>query len=159
MNDAYLSLGSNEGDRMQWLQQALVLIAAECGVVTKRSSIYETAPWGITDQPGFLNMVIAVRTGLSPHTLLQRILAIEIVLGRKREIKWGPRIIDIDILLYNYEIINTPELVVPHPFIHLRRFTLVPLAEIAPAYIHPILHLSIAQLLDECPDRLDVTLK
>ncbi|MCW3123786.1 MAG: folK [Flavipsychrobacter sp.] len=159
MNDAFLSLGSNEGDRKQWFRKAIDMIGRSCGEVVELSSVYETAAWGITTQPDFLNMVIHVKTDLTPHDLLNHVLAIEIELGRKREIKWGPRIIDIDILLYNYEIINTADLIVPHPFLQDRRFTLIPLAEIIPSYIHPKLNNSIWQLLTECPDQLDVRMK
>lgn len=156
MNYAFLSLGSNEGDRIQWLKKALDMIVKSCGPFTKLSSVYETAAWGITDQADFLNMVVRIKTVLPPHELLAAILDIETALGRKREVKWGPRIIDIDILLYNYEIIDTSELTVPHPFIQDRRFILAPLAQIAPTYLHPKLNKTIQQLLADCPDTLEV---
>ena len=156
MNHAYLSLGSNEGNRTLWLQKAIDLIAEKCGVIGQRSSIYETAAWGITTQPDFLNMVISLQTDKTATELLALILAIETSLGRERTIKWGPRTIDIDILLYNKDIIQTSSLIVPHPFMQERRFTLIPLAEIAPHFIHPILRKSIAELLVECPDKLEV---
>jgi 2-amino-4-hydroxy-6-hydroxymethyldihydropteridine diphosphokinase len=156
MNTAYLSLGTNEGDRKQWLHQALSLIAKHCGHVTKQSAIYETAAWGITDQSPFLNMVVRLETSLSPGALLSEILTIEVTLGRHRTIKWGPRIIDIDILFYNDDIINTPSLTIPHPFIEKRRFTLVPLVDIEPYYFHPLLHKTSLALLSECKDDLEV---
>lgn len=157
MNKAYLSLGSNEGDRLLWLQKAMDLIERECGTVTAQSPVYETAAWGLTDQPGFLNQVIAIDTTCTTPELLTRVLAIETALGRVREVKWGPRIIDIDILLFNEDIIDTPTLKVPHPYIQDRRFTLVPLATIAPYYVHPLLGKTITELLADCPDKLEVT--
>jgi 2-amino-4-hydroxy-6-hydroxymethyldihydropteridine diphosphokinase len=156
MNEAYLSLGSNEGDRIAWLQKALELLAATCGEIVKISSIYETAAWGLGAQPDFLNMAVLINTDKSPEELLQEIHNIETALGRQRNIKWGPRTLDIDILLYNHDIIQTPELKVPHPFLHERRFTLVPLVEIAPRYIHPQLHQTVSELLAACPDQLEV---
>lgn len=156
MNKAYLSLGSNEGDREQWLQQALALIGSRCGTVVKTSPIYQTAAWGNNDQPDFLNMVLQLETTMNELQLLNAILDIEISLGRRRTVKWGPRTIDIDLLFYNDEVIHVPGLTVPHPFIHERRFILAPLADIAPQHVHPILHKTIAQLLTECKDDLEV---
>jgi 2-amino-4-hydroxy-6-hydroxymethyldihydropteridine diphosphokinase len=156
MSIAYLLLGGNEGDRIQMLQQATSLLAATCGPIIKRSSVYETAAWGMADQAAFLNMAVAMETEKSPVELLSAIQTIETTLGRQREIKWGPRTLDIDILLYNSEIIQSRELVIPHPFLNVRRFVLVPLAEIAPNYIHPLLNKSISELLNACPDQLDV---
>ena len=159
MNKAYLSLGSNEGNRMLWLEKAMDLIAAHCGTILKRSSVYETAAWGITTQPDFLNMVIYIETNKNPTELLDEILRTETTLGRHRTVKWGPRIIDIDILFFNNEVIELPNLIIPHPFLHERRFTLAPLAEIAPDYVHPKLHKTITELLAECPDKLEVVVK
>lgn len=156
MNKAYLSLGSNEGQRERWLQQAQEHIAINCGTITATSPIYETAAWGITNQPDFLNMVLGIETYLSPNELLQSILNIETSLGRVRTVKWGPRTIDIDILFYNNEVINQPGLTIPHPFLQERRFILAPLAAIAPQYVHPLLHKTITQLLADCPDKLEV---
>lgn len=152
----YLSLGSNEGNRISWLQQAQDLLARSCGNITKKSSIYETAAWGLTDQPNFLNMVVELETPKTPEELLTCILAIETRLGRQRSVKWGQRTLDIDILLYNDEIIDQPNLKVPHPFMQDRRFTLLPLAEIAPHLSHPVLKKTITGLLAECPDTLNV---
>ncbi len=156
MNNAYLLLGSNEGDRVVWLRRAMELIDEHCGKISARSSIYETAAWGITAQPDFLNMVISLETNLLPALLLHTLLGIENTLGRHRTIKWGPRTIDIDILLYNSDIVDTPALVIPHPFLQERRFTLEPLAELAPDYVHPLFQKSITVLLAECPDKLTV---
>jgi len=156
LNTAYLSLGSNEGNREQWLQQAIGLIAQKCGDITAKSPIYETAAWGINAQPDFLNMVLCINTPLSPEQLIRTILGIETSLGRTRTVKWGPRTIDIDILFYNNEIIELPDLIIPHPFLHERRFILTPLADIAPGYLHPKLNKTISQLLADCPDDLNV---
>jgi 2-amino-4-hydroxy-6-hydroxymethyldihydropteridine diphosphokinase len=156
MNNTWLSLGSNEGDRLQWFQKAMDLLSSNCGSIVNRSSVYETAAWGLTTQPDFLNMVIEVQTNKTPSQLLTEIHNIETVLGRQRDVKWGQRTLDIDILLYNNDIIKLPGLTIPHPFMQDRRFTLTPLAEIAPAYIHPKFNKTILQLLDECPDKLEV---
>lgn len=156
MNEVYLSLGSNEGDRMAWLEKAMALLSEKCGAIMKHSSVYETAAWGITDQQSFLNMAVLITTTQSPLELLTSIHDIEQTLGRQRTIKWGPRTLDIDILLFNHDTLDTPELKIPHPFLPERRFTLVPLAEIASSYIHPALFKTIQQLLDDCADKLDV---
>ena len=157
MNSTYLLLGSNDGDRMQLMRTAITMLERTCGQVTERSSVYQTAAWGITDQPAFLNMVVLLHTAKNPRELLAETKNIESVLGRQRDIKWGQRTLDIDILLFDQDLIELPDLVVPHPYLHLRRFTLVPLAEIAPLTMHPALQKTIAQLLEECPDQLGVT--
>ena len=154
--NAYLLLGSNEGDRQQWLEQAIELIAASCGSIVQASSIYTTAPWGIEEQPDFLNMAIAIDTTLPSTDLLKQINEIEQKLGRQRILKWGQRTLDIDILFYGDSIIDLPELKVPHPYIQDRRFALVPLNEIAAELIHPVFNKTIAQLLADCPDTLEV---
>lgn len=141
---------------MKWLQQAVSLLSARCGTVIQQSGTYQTAAWGITDQPAFLNKVVLLQTALSPSGLLSTIHEIETALGRQRDVKWGQRTLDIDILLYNTEVILLPDLIIPHPYMQERRFTLVPLAEIAPAYIHPKLHKTIAELLAICADKLEV---
>jgi len=121
-----------------------------------RSSLYESAAWGKTDQPDFLNQTLLLQTGLTAQNLMRTILDIEEKMGRKRIQQYGPRTIDIDILFFNEEIIDEPSLVIPHPQIQNRRFTLVPMDELAPGLIHPVLHKSIHQLLQECTDPLDV---
>lgn len=108
------------------------------------------------DQATFLNQVIAVKTKLEPEELLQVVLHIEQQTGRQRDVKWGPRTLDLDILLYNSDVISTPDLTIPHPFLPERRFTLAPLCELAPGLVHPVLHKTMQQLLDECPDPLEV---
>ncbi|HEX8676549.1 MAG TPA: 2-amino-4-hydroxy-6-hydroxymethyldihydropteridine diphosphokinase [Segetibacter sp.] len=156
MNDAYLLTGGNIGDRLVSLQQACMKIEKQAGIVLKKSAVYETAAWGITDQNLFLNQVLLVSTSLPPEELLHTLLHIEQELGRKRIVKMGPRVIDIDILFYNNEIISTPVLTVPHPQIANRRFVLTPLNEIAPGFVHPGLQKTIAELLEICPDNLEV---
>ena len=156
MNKAYLLTGGNEGDRYLHMQQAKANIELICGRIIRVSSVYETAPWGKADQADFLNQVLLVETLLRPMNLLQSILEIEKELGRKRSIRNAPRSIDIDILLYNDEIIESAGLTIPHPRISERRFVLEPLNEIAPDYIHPVFQKSIQQLLSECKDELAV---
>lgn len=156
MNKAYLLIGGNIGNREAYLSAARDQIERSCGEIRSQSSIYQTAAWGLEEQDAFLNQAIEIKTALNPHQLLQHILQIEESLGRKREVKYGPRIIDIDILFYADAVINDDELTVPHPQMQNRRFVLVPLAEIAPKEIHPVFQSTIAQLLKECPDNLTV---
>lgn len=157
MNSTYLILGSNLGDKLHNLQQAIQLIKKEIGAVVNQSNIYVTAAWGNTSQPDFVNQAIRVDTELSPTDVLQKILAVEKKIGRVRDQqKWKERIIDIDILFFNDTIINTSDLTIPHPYLKERKFVLIPLLEIAQEYIHPILNKSIKTLLQECPDTLEV---
>jgi len=154
MNAVYLLLGSNEGDRRRWLQLARTAMAEKAGRIVHASAIYETAAWGVTDQPDFLNQAICIYTALDPQSLLQAVQETEMTLGRQRTVKWGQRTLDIDILFFGDRVIDLPALKVPHPYLAERRFALQPLAEIAPELIHPVLQLSVAQLLAACPDPL-----
>jgi 2-amino-4-hydroxy-6-hydroxymethyldihydropteridine diphosphokinase len=131
-NQAFIALGSNIDDRFTYLTNAISeLNKHEKIKVVNVSSIYETDPVGYTEQSPFLNMVVSVETTLNPHDLLEECLHIELVLGRKREIKWGPRTVDLDILLYNQENMETNTLIIPHPRMHERAFVLIPMLEIA----------------------------
>ncbi|WP_155296226.1 2-amino-4-hydroxy-6-hydroxymethyldihydropteridine diphosphokinase [Spirosoma rigui] len=152
----YLLLGANLGDRVATLRRAIDLIGERVGVVVQASGLYETAPWGVTDQPAFLNQVLAVDTSLTPEAVLIQTQAIEQELGRVRHEKWGARVIDIDILYAGDRVIQTPALTIPHPFLHERRFTLVPLAEIAPDFVHPVRQQTNRTLLAACTDTSDV---
>jgi 2-amino-4-hydroxy-6-hydroxymethyldihydropteridine diphosphokinase len=139
--------------------QAHLLLEIYCGKIIHKSTYYETAPWGYLDQPAFLNQALALQTALSPTELMTILLSIEEKMGRVRIIKSGPRIIDLDILLIGSNIINTPALTVPHPALPDRRFALIPMAEIAPLLVHPILKKTIQELLVECSDDSDVQKK
>ena len=156
MNKAYLLIGGNEGDRFLHMQQARANIEHICGVIEQVSSLYLTAAWGKTDQADFLNQALLISTSLEPQELLQANLTIEEKMGRIRTVKNAPRIIDIDILFYNEEIISTATLVIPHPRIPERRFVLEPLNEIAPRLIHPVSRKPVMELLRECTDTLAV---
>jgi len=156
MNTAFLLIGGNLGDRLGNLAQARIAIAAHCGTIASTSAIYETAAWGLEEQPPFLNQALALQTFSKPHTLLQCLLEVEKSLGRVREKKYGPRLIDIDILLYDAIVLNTSNLKIPHPELQNRRFALTCLADIAPGVMHPLFQKSIATLLAECTDPLAV---
>ncbi len=146
VNTIYLALGTNLDDRLANLRAALQGLAPEI-ILRLQSLIYETLAWGYEDQPPFLNMVIKAETGLEPRALLAHLKGLENQLGRTPSFHWGPRLIDIDILFYNNLILKTPELVIPHPRLHERGFVLVPLADIAPDLLHPVLIKTIAELL------------
>jgi 2-amino-4-hydroxy-6-hydroxymethyldihydropteridine diphosphokinase len=143
----YLSLGSNVGDREAQLQGAVTRLAA-IGRVTAVSSLYETEPVEFTEQPWFLNCAVALDTSQTPQQLMTSILRIEQEMGRRRVQNKGPRAIDIDILLFDDAVVDSPEVRIPHPALHQRRFVLEPLAEIAPEVRHPVLHKTIRELRD-----------
>jgi 2-amino-4-hydroxy-6-hydroxymethyldihydropteridine diphosphokinase len=149
---AILLLGSNLGDRQLLLQTAIQQIEKEAGKVLTVSSIYETAPWGTKSQNGYLNQAVCIDTKSCPFELLTILQKIEIDLGRTRNIRWEDRVIDIDIILFENEIINTPTLTIPHPELQNRRFALVPVCEIASDWIHPILHSDMRTILTKCKD-------
>jgi 2-amino-4-hydroxy-6-hydroxymethyldihydropteridine diphosphokinase len=153
----YLSIGSNLGKREDNLKEAIELITKQCGSIQGISSIYQTAAWGKTDQPDFLNQVVEIKSQLSPKRLLEAILSIEEQLGRVRIEKWGARVIDIDILYFGSIIFQSNDLVIPHPDIAYRRFVLEPLCEIAPEFLHPVLHKNNYTLFLACTDTLEVT--
>jgi len=154
MNGIYLLLGSNLGDRLSNLKSAINNLKQKEIRVLKRSTIYESEPWGKTQQPHFLNLVLEVETDLSPVELLSQILEIENLMGRKRIEKWGERLIDIDILYYFNRVVDLPNLKVPHPEIKNRRFTLEPLNELIGTEMDPLLKKSISELLKETDDKL-----
>jgi 2-amino-4-hydroxy-6-hydroxymethyldihydropteridine diphosphokinase len=144
----YFSLGSNEGDRLNWLVKAAKLIDNQVGKVIQNSSVVESEPWGFKSETTFYNMVISVETELVPHQVLTKILDIEASLGRTRHGNvYTNRIIDVDILFYNKEQINDEKLIIPHPLMQKRKFVLQPLAEIAADLIHPVLNTSMSELL------------
>lgn len=147
---AYLSLGSNLGDRDRYLGEAIRRLRS-LGRVQAISSVYETQPVELTGQPWFLNCALALETSASPAELMRQLLAIESAMGRQRIQKKGPRTIDLDILLFRDLVVNTPELTIPHPALDERRFVLAPLAEIAPLAFHPVLNKTIQELLEELP--------
>ncbi|MDP2976774.1 MAG: 2-amino-4-hydroxy-6-hydroxymethyldihydropteridine diphosphokinase [Anaerolineales bacterium] len=145
----YLALGTNLGDRRANLRAAIAALPPAVTVLVK-SPIYETPPWGITDQPAFLNMALKGETLLAPLALLSLLKRRETQLGRTPSIRYGPRQIDMDILFYAGLILDTPELVIPHPRLQERAFALVPLADIAPDYYHPVLEKTVREMLASC---------
>ncbi|MCX6211560.1 MAG: 2-amino-4-hydroxy-6-hydroxymethyldihydropteridine diphosphokinase [Bacteroidetes bacterium] len=152
MNKAYLLIGGNIGDRLANIKEAIQLLNEAAGTIVQSSAIYETAPWGNTQQAPFLNQALFISTSHNATELLNILLAIEVKMGRIRSIPLGPRIMDIDIIYFNNEIIETAQLSIPHPQLHKRNFVLIPLVEIVPNYIHPILNKTNSVLLSECND-------
>ena len=156
MNTVYIQLGSNLGERESFIAKSMEQIEENIGEIITASSIFETTPWGNENQNNFLNSVIKIKTTFDAFKVLKKSQEIENNLGRDRNKKWGKRTIDIDILFYNNEIINTKELIIPHPLLQKRKFVLVPLSKIASNYIHPILKKNISTLLSECKDNQKV---
>ena len=151
MNNVFLGIGTNLGNRKVNLRKAIEMIGENIGKVIKSSFVYETAPWGFDTENDFLNMVVMVETAHTPSEILKKIITIESMLGRERnQDRYSSRIIDIDILLFDDLIINENGLKIPHPLIHERRFVLVPLCEIAPDIIHPVQKITISSLLTDC---------
>ena len=146
LQTVYLLLGSNLGNSREILNNAIELIGHKVGVIVSQSSNYETKPWGVTDQPDFLNSALLVHTKLKPLEILEQTQSIENQLGRIRREKWGARLIDIDIIFYENEIIDEPNLKVPHPLMQQRDFVLTPLAEIVPNFVHPVLGKTVLEL-------------
>lgn len=151
-----LLLGSNMGNRMHFINQAKEKLVKKQIFILKESSFYETAAWGNANQEAFLNQAIIVKTNLKPLDLLNQLLVIENEFGRERNMVWEPRTIDIDILFYNNLLMKSDLLTIPHPRISERKFTLVPLAEMLPDYIHPVFQITIKELLNQCTDVLSV---
>ncbi len=146
--DIYLALGTNLGDRETNLKRAKELLAPKV-VIEQESAIYVTPPWGYADQPEFLNQVIKVRACLNPHKLLKALKSIENKMGREKTIRYGPRLIDLDILFYGQRVVQKKNLCIPHPRLHKRAFVLVPLGEIAPDFLHPLLKVRVQDLLSQ----------
>jgi len=156
MKAAYLLIGGNIGDRLGFMAAAKEKMKQKGIELIRQSSIYETAAWGITDQPSFLNQVLEIATSFNPEELLSELLSIEQELGRIRAEKNGARTIDIDILYFEHQLIHTPGLSIPHDRISIRRFVLVPLTELIPDFIDPKTNKSIIEMLNDCPDTLEV---
>jgi 2-amino-4-hydroxy-6-hydroxymethyldihydropteridine diphosphokinase len=156
MNISFLMIGGNQGDKRAQLAKACENMEVSGCRILRRSSLYETAPWGKADQTDFFNQALQIQTSLDAPALMDTLLEIEEKMGRRRLEKYGSRVIDIDILFFNEEIIHSPRLIVPHPEIQNRRFVLAPMEEIAPDYWHPVLCKSIRELLAICPDTLEV---
>ncbi|MEC7863590.1 MAG: 2-amino-4-hydroxy-6-hydroxymethyldihydropteridine diphosphokinase [Bacteroidota bacterium] len=152
MNTVYLQLGSNLGEREQLLSDAVQEISEHIGKVNIRSQIYESRPWRVDGQDSYLNQILKVKTLLSAKDILVSVLKIENNLGRVRIEKWGERLIDIDIIFFNNEIIETPDLCIPHKHMHERNFVLTPLNEIVPDLIHPKYNKTVSELLKESKD-------
>jgi len=158
MKAAYLLIGGNIGDRLAFMAAAKEKMKQKGIELIRQSSIYETAAWGITDQPSFLNQVLEIETSLTPQKLLSELLCIEQELGRTRAEKNGARTIDIDILYFENQLIQAIGLSIPHDRISIRRFVLVPLTELIPDFIDPKTNKSIVEMLNDCPDTLEVAI-
>lgn len=158
LHTAYLLTGSNMGDRVVYLNQAIELLNKEAGFISNSSSLYETRAWGKEDQPDFLNQALQLETELSPDQLLEVLLRIEEKIGRERSKKWEARVIDIDILFYDNLVVESDHLNIPHKHLHERNFTLIPMLEIAPELEHPVFSKTIEELYWASKDPLEVYL-
>lgn len=148
----FLLLGANLGDRFQTLDQARTQLSESVGAIVSESKLYETAPWGVTDQPPYLNQALELQTTLTPDNVLTQTQSIEQRLGRVRLDRWGARLIDIDLLYYDDFICQTEQLILPHPLLHERRFVLIPLCDIGPDFVHPVSGKTNAEMLRDCRD-------
>lgn len=155
---ALLILGSNLGNRLENLQEACKRLDQKAGRILQKSRVYETQPWGNTDQPEFLNMAVRLETKSTPEELLRAVLQIEKEMGRTRDQKWAPRIIDIDLVMFSDLVIQTPELIVPHPEMHHRNFVLVPCMDVAAGWVHPVFEQTVEDLYWNNEDPLDVVM-
>ncbi len=155
-NSVVLSLGGNVGDVKQSFMRSIDFLKKEVGEVVLISPIYQTKAWGVENQPDFLNQVLVLNSKLNPQKVLEKCLDIELRLGRVRKQKWFERNIDIDMLFYNDEIIDSPNLTIPHPYVHKRNFVLYPLADVLPNFKHPLLGESMEELKKECDDSMAV---
>lgn len=157
MNSICLLLGSNIENRLLNISKAIVLIEKKIGEIIERSSIYETEPWGFRSKDKFINLALTARTTLKPNEILEHILQIEKELGRKKTRKgYESRLIDIDIIFYNSEVVNTKKLIIPHPKLPERKFALIPVNEINSEYVHPVLNQPVNQILANCTDKKKV---
>jgi 2-amino-4-hydroxy-6-hydroxymethyldihydropteridine diphosphokinase len=145
----YLGIGSNLGDKQGNCLDAIERLSTRGISISKRSAMHETQPWGVEDQPDFVNMAVEVETVMSPEELLVTVKEIEREMGRKAGTRWGPRLIDLDVLLYDDRIVQSKDLIIPHPLLHKRNFVLLPLAEISPECVHPVLKKTIGELAQE----------
>lgn len=156
---SFVLLGTNMGDRESLLQDAITMMGESCGEIVARSKIYETEPWGFEAENNFLNQVVMIETELKPHDLLKELLSIEAVLGRQRQegiVGYQSRPMDLDILYYDDFVVDDSDLILPHPRLHRRRFTLLPLCDIAPDFKHPVFDKTNRLLLEQCDDDSDV---
>lgn len=156
MRDLYILLGSNMGNSVQQLKTAIDILDKKLGKHISASSLYKTKAWGNTEQPDFYNQVIIYKSNLRPLQIFEITQQTEKEMGRERKEKWGPRIIDIDILFLGSMVYYSDVLTVPHPQLYKRRFTLEPLCELAPTFVHPVKNLNLEKLLKQCPDLLGV---
>jgi 2-amino-4-hydroxy-6-hydroxymethyldihydropteridine diphosphokinase len=161
MAKVYLSIGSNMGNRLKMLLMAFHSVRKQIGLITAFSSVYETAPWGFESEQPFYNQVLEVDTDLTPRQILQQLITIELEAGRKRDgtSNYSDRTLDIDILLYNHQIVNQKDIIIPHPRMHVRRFVLQPLAEIAPKLTHPLSGIDTHQMLSQLTDNEEIKIK
>ena len=155
----FISLGGNLGNTLEIFKNSYIEIEKKIGRISTFSKIYQTAAWGKTDQADFLNQVIQAETNLDPEKIMSELLEIELFFGRRRDVIWGPRILDLDILFLGNQIVSSENVDIPHPQIAHRRFVLIPMAEIAPEFLHPVLQQTRLELLEQTTDLQSVQLK